>query len=570
MLVSASAAGCSDDDGDSDGDAGASGHDHGGAAGAGDSASGGTAGAPDLAAGAGGVPQGTAGAAQGAAGNAGEGGSGTGPVEFDAITQLEDRTLTQVNDLRGLTFSKSGKIYASGYADPGGTDRQLAILRLNANGTLDESFSGDGIVLLNLAIANKPQGHSGNEESLSIVELENGDIIVQANVADGQGGALIDDAAKPEGEDAAADDVARLDGTNVVLLRFDDEGEPVDSFGEDGAARIDFGWKPADDASWPAPTYDSSKAEASRWSGPGFPTDTSWGIGIDKSGGTEKIVVFGGGPAKKVSAGTQRVDNDRYVVRVLATTGEPDPAFNGGQPVTFFSPGTLNDNDRRGLVEADGSIVSVGYVNLGEGYGNHVLLARFDATGKPDKTFGTSGAPVGALLSNAFLVDGGFAEAYAAVKQKNGRYVTTGYGQATALNRASSYDWTTSQNLDFVSFGFEPGGVDATYGVEGTLAIQSELLVLEGEGRADRGRDLVILPDQRLVHAGRFGLKPAIFVTTPDGEPAADVGTDGRFEYSTNTNHFYRVALSSDGKRIAASTANHEGGARVVILGVGE
>ena len=37
-------------------------------------------------------------------------------------------------------------------------------------------------------------------------------------------------------------------GMDVVLLRVDDEGEPVDSFGEKGVQRIDFGWSPADDA----------------------------------------------------------------------------------------------------------------------------------------------------------------------------------------------------------------------------------------------------------------------------------------------------------------------------------
>jgi hypothetical protein len=126
------------------------------------------------------------------------------------------------------------------------------------------------------------------------------------------------------------------------------------------------------------------------------------------------------------------------VARVIAGTGALDPDFNGGSVATFFAPGTFGDNARRGMVEADGSIVSGGYANLGAGWGNHVIVARLEPDGTPDTSFGFGNGPLGATMTNPFRLDGGDAECYAVGKQSNGRYVTTGYGVATGADQPSS------------------------------------------------------------------------------------------------------------------------------------
>src|SRR5690606_24927535 len=109
---------------------------------------------------------------------------------------------------------------------------------------------------------------------------------------------------------------------------------------EAGRVEVVFGWANTDNESFPG-------VEAP-------PTDTAWDLLVDRSGGEEKLVVFGMGSAAN---GTSRVDNDRYVVRLNAD-GTPDASFNDGAPFTFHSAGALGDNARRGLVEADGSILS--------------------------------------------------------------------------------------------------------------------------------------------------------------------------------------------------------------------
>jgi uncharacterized delta-60 repeat protein len=334
----------------------------------------------------------------------------------------------------------------------------------------------------------------------------------------------------------------------------------VDSFGEGGLQRVDFGWTDDDAATWTLATG---------------PSDQAWGISLDNSDNEEKVVVFGFGPAKTGQTtgdpAVQRTDNDRYVARVLASDGSFDPDFNDGAVFAFNSGGTFSDGGRRGIVEPDGSIVSAGYTNYGDGLGNHIVIIRLRPNGTPDPDFGFGIVAPGVARANPFLDDGGVAECYQVGKQSSGRYVTTGYGRATVANGSSSYGWETTEEVDLVSFGLLPGGIDTTFGREGTLAIQSEGLNLGST--EERGRDLIVLPDDRVVFAGRFGTDPALMVISPDGELDTSVGDDGRFQYdplSGTTSHFFRIALSADGTRIVAGTSNHAEGARVAVLSVGE
>ncbi len=481
---------------------------------------------------------------------------GKPPVKtYAAITEVADHRIAEINDLRGLTFAKDGKLYASGHTDADAKNRKLVLARFEADGKLDTTFDDDGIVVTDLA--------AGDEQSLGVVELDNGDLIVQANVSDGKGGAAIKDIA------GGADGV-RASGTNVWLVRFDSSGKLVTSWGTNGKAPVVFGWTDADDASWPAPTYNSSLAENMRYSTPGYPNDQGWGVVLDKSSGEEKLVVSGFGPAKK-STSEQRYDNDRYVARLLASTGAPDPEWNGGSAFTFNSLGTFSDGGRRAIVEKDGTVVSAGYTNFGAGLGNHVVLLRLGPDGKPDTKFGFGIASPGATRFNPFIDDGGVAECYAVGRQSSGRYVTTGYGRATGNGVTSRYGYVTTDQVDLVSFGVKSDGrgIDPKYGKEGTLAVQSEELGLGGT--EDRGRDLLVLPDDRVVHAGRLGTSPAIFVTTPEGALDKSVSDDGTFTYEPfdpMPSHFFAVAASQDKKRIAAATSTHASGVIVAVLEV--
>jgi uncharacterized delta-60 repeat protein len=344
-------------------------------------------------------------------------GSDGGP-SFDPITTGSDVVLTEANDLRGLIFAANGSIYGAGFTNVNPDDQQTVVLRTSAAGALDSTFGEGGVVVLNLV--------QGNEQALALVELANGDVVVVVNVSDEQGGEDIPDV-------DGGDPVPRPNGQDVVLVRLDSNGDPRATFGTDGVLPVTFGWAAADDASWPVPTYTASNPEASRFSGAGFPNDTAWDLQLDTSGASERLVVFGMGPAAYSASGTQRVDMDRYIVRLNAD-GTPDASFNGGENFTFHTEGTQGDNARRGLVEPDGSIVSSGYTNFGEGFDNHVVLIRLLPNGTVDTSFGFGfpSARPGATRFNPYVTDGGAAEAYGVVRLSDGTYVTTGYG---AVNR---------------------------------------------------------------------------------------------------------------------------------------
>jgi uncharacterized delta-60 repeat protein len=501
-------------------------------------------------------------------GNGGEGGNGEPNYHLKKLNGPNGTLVPGVNDLRGLTFSSTGKIYASGFvgfstAYPNASDRQVAIVRFNADGTLDSSWDGDGIRTLNLRTRqgiDEVVTNDGDEYSLGLVELGNKDLVVSVNVRDASG-----------------------KGRDVALLKFNQFGGQL-NFGTGGSAvavkKVNFGWTDADNATFPG----APNAQ---------PVDESWGIGLDKSSGTEKIVVFGYGPAKVEQAqGQQRTDNDRYVVRVNASDGNIDPTFNGGQPFTFHTTGTQSDGARRGIVLADGTIVSSGYTNLAFNGGNSVVILGLTPDGTPDTRFTYGNAADGAdsipgvYIGNPFNVDEGITECYGIAQQSTGRFVTTGYGRATAANKASTLGWATTVGVDMVSIGFTiataGGSPDLTFGSESTFAVQSE--GLGNLSTEDRGRNVVALADDRLVFAGRLGDYPAIFVATADGELDATAGgigagpdgtdtIDGAYTYPAlnplaGAPNFYGLAVSPDGKRVAATTSNHPDGATLAIIDV--
>lgn len=490
-----------------------------------------------------------------------------GPTAPRSITLLQDTVTPLVNDLRGLTYASDGRIYASGHSSAT-ADARSVIVRYNADGSLDSSFGGgDGVLDFNVA-------ENGAEESFGIVELANGDVVVAVSAADGNGGQTL----------TAADDpgftATRAGGTSVHLLRFDRSGAPVTSFGNNGRAEIVLGWADADNGQWPVPTFNRPAANATvSFSHAGFPTDTAQDLKVDRSGGGERIVLFAIASAPRAASGAQRVDNDRYVARILAATGAHDPSFNGGRPFAFNTPPAFADNARRGTVETDGSILSAGYTNLGSGRGNHVVLLRLTPSGTLDPNFGNFITPTiendpaqgaiqpGVAIFNPYVVDGGNIEAYAAGRQSSGAYVTTGYGRTTDVGRPSTLGFQTNVAQDLMSGRVANRALDLAYGNNGNQAIQSE-----SQGRVsseDRGRDLVVLADDRSVHVGLFGGVPAVFVLTPSGQLDTSVGTGGILELPNPTvsAQFFNAELSADGRRIAATTTTNSNGARLVLIG---
>lgn len=454
------------------------------------------------------------------------GGMGGG-TSFAPIDVIHEGSEDIADSLYGVAFTSDGLIYVSGeravdLGMGGGPteDMHTVVARYTAAGELDTDFGEGGVALLNAISAadDETDEAPGDEGTTSVVALPDGGAIVAIEANDG---AL---------------------GDQVVLARLDADGELVSGFGTAGFAVVPL-----------------SDYTAEEWQNDGEengPRNRVYDIRLDTSGDEDRVIIFGAAPP---AMSEDRTDDDRYVARVMVSDGSPDTDF-ADDGVFSIDFGELNGGDhaRRGAVLEDGSIYSFGYTNY-EGAGrHHIQILHLDADGVPVEDFGfqadatTCGAAQdGVICSNPNLADGGFAEAYSATLQSDGAIVTTGYGRADDADLPP----------DLVSFRFDATSMDTTYGTSGALIIDS--------GDEDRGRDIVALEDDRLVHVGKYDAVAAIYVTTPDGALWDDFGDGGVVSYSTHDGNFRGLA-TQDGVIAAVADGGSTGSSYLVILEVGE
>lgn len=575
---------CGDDPVDNDGNGG-----EGGAATGGSSDG---SGGEDSTGGTGGGDPSTGGSDVGGQGGEGGEGTGGGPI-VDPVAEITTQAaflLDNAINVYGTLVASNGKIYVSGVTDISAVNvaqadgnLRLAVWRFNANGSLDTAWGDDDPLDGGTLRTGKLTSSIVNPgTSYDILELADGNFVVQYSgtagpalvklSSDGVFGTPVAlefgwSAAQRtdlNGLCVAAAATAECVDANPATVGSDCATPVVDQTACDAARAACTATTEAVacQAAWPAATIPLFTQR------PAVPT--SWGIGLDSSTTTEKIVVFAHGPAAKVSSGVQRTDNDRYINRVFAADFLQDGGFNGGKAFTHdVSNAKLSDGTRRGIVLADGKILSSGYTNMGTGKGNHIAVIKLLADGTLDQDFGFSDDPVtfpivyGQTLTNPFLnlspspsTTPGAAEAYGVAVLSNGNVVTTGYG-------SSYYDvGTTAPDLVVTSFDNE--GLDPAYGGnkdglhKGAYGVQSEADTSPGVGLSaspyeDRGRHIASLTDDRTVHAGAYDGRAAIHVLTANGRSDTTVGGTGRLVFAYEGNLF-GLAVSEDGLAIVATS----------------
>ncbi|MDX2022650.1 MAG: hypothetical protein SF187_20610 [Deltaproteobacteria bacterium] len=343
------------------------------------------------------------------------------------------------------------------------------------------------------------------------------------------------DGATDAGGDTAPIVMAEPD-VDMVFVRFNTNGTIDNDFGTAGVATLNL----------------SGRA--------GSVYDTPASIARDAQ---NRLVVFGG------VKGKDRSDADRVVFRLtdrgaLDTTFVASPQFpsapaNGINNVYVLNMGNVADNARRGIVQSDGKIISSGYSPLPTGVGtqtaNAIVLLRLNADGTPDNGFGVGGVSVSnPFRSNVANTLWGYAEAYS-VGLQDSNYVTTGYGRAAATG-----------TVDVISARFNASGaLDTTFGNQGASVVD-----LSATSFDDRGRDLAMLPDGRIVvagstatAAGTAAIDGLVAVLTKDGGLDTTFNTTGykAWDLGRANDAFFGVATSTDGKVAVvagASTGNNQ------------
>ena len=281
----------------------------------------------------------------------------------------------------GAALQPDGKIVLAG-----GSDLRAAVARLNPSGSLDTTFSGDGKKTFNWA----PGDFSRTQ---AVLVLPNGKLVVA-----GFSG--------PEGGDIQA---ARLKANGALDT----------AFGTGGKARVDFGDTEFGLAA--ARQADGRIVVAGRSLGSGavvarLRTNGTLDPDFDGDG---RLMLPGGGRAravlvqpdsKIVVAGNLGLSEVMTVTR-LNPNGSPDTTFDGDGTATIdFGPG--GEPASSAVLQPDGKIVIAGTAQAG------VAVARLNANGSPDATFGAAGKAA---------VDFGAATSGNAVAlQPNGRIVVAG------------------------------------------------------------------------------------------------------------------------------------------------
>ena len=362
----------------------------------------------------------------------------------------------------GLVVQPDGRIVAIG-----GSNGRFALARYVADGTLDSSFGGDGTVLTPMS-------------------ADSADYAFAADIA-----------LQPDGKLVAVGSVgpANKFGEHFAIARYTGDGVLDPSFGTAGTVTTKFSVLPAalglatDDAasavavqpdgkivvvggSWDSVGLYSNLALA-RYNSDGS-LDSTFGVGgLVRQGGpiggwAGAVVLQPDG--KIVVAGS--VHFDYAMIARFKADGSLDTSFGSGGVRQFGQYAQAASL----LLQPDGKLVAAGGQSVyppsfeGSPTGRMMLLARCDANGQLDATFGTGG-----IVTTSFQSP--WAEAFGLVLQPDNRLVAAGRLFPDAQASARHFG-LARYNID--------GSLDSSFGANGTVeGPDGEAYALVGVGNGD-------------------------------------------------------------------------------------
>jgi uncharacterized delta-60 repeat protein len=409
-----------------------------------------------------------------------------------------------------------GKIVLTGVCNNGSNDDMFA-LRLNADGTLDNSFSGDGEVIITIgtgtdycwAAALQPDGkillagyyNDGVSDDIAVVRLTSAGAL---DTSFGTAGRVT--TALGTSTDRAYSIALQADGgivvggyaiiglsTQFALVRYTTSGALDTTFDTDGKVTTLFG------------------------SG----GDAVWEIDIQSDG---KIIA--GGYSTQSGSGTD------FSVARYNTDGSLDTTFDGDGKTSIVI-GNSTDWLYSLDLQSDGKIVGTGITWNGSNY--DIALVRFLPSGLLDGTLDTDGIATFPIQSGSDYGRGIRALA-------DGRIAIAGYA-ASGSDDDSVLLVTT-----------DSGQLDATFGSSG--------MARQDFGDAfDAAYAMQILPDDRIYLAANGNAGPTSdFQLTrllSNGTPDTSVPPNGitRIPVGTSSDLAYALAVQPDGKTLLAGYA---------------
>ncbi len=351
-----------------------------------------------------------------------------------------------------------GKVVSAGYSAPvGSPDSTLVLARYNTNGALDTSFSGDGVMQVNMA---------DGILAAAVNQLSNGKLVTVGWVRE------------VGSSDAMA--IVRTNSNGTLDTSFSNDGVAVITAGNASVrgyamtARADGSVLAAGCTDLGGATSDdfllanvNSVGVLDLNFGDGGSTITDIGGGTDCAYGTIKqkdgrIVLLGEADILRNGIASRDFGVVRY-----QSNGALDKSFSGdAKASTEFR---TNDDAvaRAGMQQKDGRLVVVGSSAPSTGGGNRdFAVARFLANGSLDNSFGGDGR----VLTD---IDGGVDVATGVIQQWDGKLLVAG----TSNGDGVLVRYNTNGALD-TSFGV--GGILIT-SLSGGLVVNG--MALQGDGQ---------------------------------------------------------------------------------------
>ncbi len=286
-------------------------------------------------------------------------------------------------------------------------------------------------------------------------------------------------------------------------------------------------------------------------------------------------------------------NTSEFAANVTATLpANTAPTFNTGSGFATTLVGTSGNLGNAVVVQPDGKVIVGGGATVGAG--NDFALARFNADGTLDATFGTSGhvttdvGPSDAILSVALQSDGkivavGSAQsgpnvvAYVLRYNANGSLDTTFSGDGMVMLSQGSYDWATDVAVQsdgkivVAGKSLSGGGVNSislarytTAGVLDTTFSGDGLVLASVSGNFNYGEAVALQSDGKILVGGNYyngtTYDAAVLRFTTAGVLDTTFSGDGRHTFDTGGNDYiYDMALDSSGNIVVAGVSETAG-----------
>jgi uncharacterized delta-60 repeat protein len=357
---------------------------------------------------------------------------------------------------------------------PYANGNSFTLLRFNADGSADTSFGLGG-----KAVGNFGGQNLASEEVMALVLLGDGNLVV------GGWGTLL---------------LNGQSSTQFALARFDASGNLDTSFGTAGKAYASFGNRQS----------------------------LMWSLAIQSDG---KLVAAGG----TYQSATANYD---FALARFLSNGSPDATFgNGGTVVTDVQGSRTDDTAQSVALQSDGKIVVAGWTQLSNG-DQPIALARYDADGSLDATFGNGGR----TWSTSIVIGSGRARL---ALQSDGRMLVSSTAPANAEDFALS-----RFNSD--------ASVDTAFGTNGTVTTDFN------GGTQERAMTLMVQGDGKVIVAGfsylgQSGDQFALARYRPDGSLDANFGSGGKVvtDFGGGLSLVNALAIQADGKIVAVGVTSN-------------